>query len=139
MSAKYWNKTGKYSQLLDEKWNELVPDLGEAKTEIGELIRSFGRINYEMFNNGCCNMFDAKYDEDDHVVSMKLDKFYFHLFNNLSFALDNITVSNGYLITELETECRSLFKNSDFNKENWKIDEVGDRVGEIVENYFLNK
>ena len=58
MSAKYWNKTGKYSQLLDEKWNELVPDSGEAETEIGELIRSFGRINYEMFNNGCCNMFE---------------------------------------------------------------------------------
>ena len=36
MSAKYWNKTGKYSQLLDEKWDELVPDLGESETEIGD-------------------------------------------------------------------------------------------------------
>lgn len=134
MSAKYWSKTGKYSQLLDEKWNELVPQSGEAETEIGELIRSFGRINYEIFNNGCCNMFDAKYDEDDHIISMKLDKFYFDLFNNLMCA-----IPDDYLITELETECRSLFKNGDFNKENWKIDEVGERVGEIVENYFLNR
>lgn len=132
---KYWNKTGKYSDLLDKKWDELVPASGEAETEIGELIRSFGRINYEMFNNGCLNMFDAEYDEEDEdeITSMKMSGFYRDFFLKIYRAL-----REDYLITELETECRSLFKNSDFNKKDWKIDEVGDRVGEIVENHFAN-
>ena len=135
MSAKYWNKTGKYSQFLDEKWNELVPDSGEAETEIGELIRSFGRINYEMFNNGCCNMFNDNYPEEEYLskIDLELDTMYGDFFDKISHP-----INDEFLIAELEKECSNLFINNDFNKENWKIDEVGDRVGEIVENYFLN-
>jgi hypothetical protein len=51
----YWANNGAYSTLLDEKWNELVPSSGNAETLHGELIRCFGRLNYEFGNNGNCN------------------------------------------------------------------------------------
>jgi hypothetical protein len=136
MSAKYWGKTGKYSQLLDEKWNELVPQSGEAETEIGELIRSFGRINYEMFNNGCCNMFhDYNSDEDDsNEIDLEIDQMYGDFFDKISNA-----INDNLLSLQLEKECENLFLDSNFDKEDWIIDLVGDRVGEIVENYFSNE
>ena len=137
MSAKYWNKTGKYSQILDAKWNELVPDSGEAETEIGELIRSFGRINYEMFNNGCCNMFEEVQCLDWEGMSdidLEIDPMYQDFLNKLLGA-----TNNADLIYALERECRIVYETGSFKKENWIIDLVGDTVGEIVENYFLNK
>lgn len=136
MSAKYWNKTGKHSQLLNEKWDELVPDSGEAETEIGELIRSFGRINYEMSNNGCCNMFNDNDPDEEYLskIDLELDKMYGGFLDKISHA-----INDDLLMAELGGECENLFINSDFNKEDWIIDEVGDRVGEIVENYFANK
>lgn len=136
MSAKYWDKTGKYSQLLNEKWDELVPPSGEAETEIGELVRSFGRIHYEMFNNGCCNMFHDSNPEEEYLneIDLELDGMYGDFFDKISHA-----INDDVLMIGLERECENLFINSNFNKEDWIIDLVGDRIGEIVENYFTNK
>jgi len=133
---KYWDKTGKYSQLLSEKWDELVPDSGEAETEIGELIRAFGRINYEIFNNGCCNMFHDNNPEEEYLsdVDIEIDTMYGDFFDKISHA-----VNDDVLMIKLERECENLFLNTNYNKENWVIDVIGDKVGEIVENYFANK
>jgi hypothetical protein len=51
----YWAKDGAYNEIMDLKWETLVPSQGEANTIHGELVRCFGRLNYEFGNNGNCN------------------------------------------------------------------------------------
>jgi RecJ-like exonuclease len=56
----YWQDNGAYSDLLNEKWKELVPVSGNADTLHGELIRCFARLNYEFNNNGNCNCIEHR-------------------------------------------------------------------------------
>ena len=54
----YWANNGAYSELFDKKWDELVPANGKCSTIHGELMRCFGRLNYDYGNNGNCNVRD---------------------------------------------------------------------------------
>jgi hypothetical protein len=130
----YWNHKGKYSEVLDKAWDELVPDSGEAETEIGKLVRAFGRINYELFNNGCCNMFEELLNEDyEGSLDIEVDSMFQDFLNTILEA-----TNNPDLVAALERECRIVYETGNFEKEKWMIDLVGDAVGEIVENYYLN-
>lgn len=51
----YWNQTSPYYEEYDEFWAELVPDSGESETLQGEILRSFGRIMWDYYNNGFGN------------------------------------------------------------------------------------
>lgn len=53
---KYWNNQG--DARIEEAWQLWVPTGGESPHPWGELIRTIGRINYEVFNNGGCNLDD---------------------------------------------------------------------------------
>tara|TARA_R110000764_G_scaffold21507_3_gene54316 strand:- start:684 stop:1121 length:438 start_codon:yes stop_codon:yes gene_type:complete len=54
----YWANTGVYSgQILDKLIEELVPDIGRAKTIHGELLRCIINLDYEYHNNGNGNTF----------------------------------------------------------------------------------
>lgn len=51
----YWADDSVNSEKMSKLWDELVPSKGEADTVHGELVRAFGRLNYEFGNNGNCN------------------------------------------------------------------------------------
>lgn len=56
----YWNNNGAYQTELDELYKKLVPDMGEANTVHGEMIRAISRLFYEFGNNGNCNIIDIQ-------------------------------------------------------------------------------
>jgi hypothetical protein len=55
---KYWYSNGKRQKTYDRLVQKLVPDVGEAETEAGEMLRVMGNVVYDVGNNGGCN-FDA--------------------------------------------------------------------------------
>ncbi len=55
----YWDNNGAYTELFDKVWKENVPSQGGADNVHGELVRSFGRLNYDYGNNGNCNVLDV--------------------------------------------------------------------------------
>jgi hypothetical protein len=61
----YWAGNAAYSEFLDAKFNELVPDNGNAETVHGELVRAISRLVYEHCNNGNGNSRDAEWEDDD--------------------------------------------------------------------------
>jgi hypothetical protein len=136
---KYWEDKGKHTALFDKIWKKLVPDQGECENEIAELVRCFGRINYEMGNNGCCNMFemelvdnsswyDDEEDYDDEYEAGDLDEYYDRMFAKLNGPVDYS------LMKGLEHECRNLANecsSSKFDKVH-VIDEVGDALGDYI-------
>ena len=52
----YWNKNGAYENEYSQKYEELVPSIGQAKTVHGELIRSISRFYWDYANNGNGNL-----------------------------------------------------------------------------------
>lgn len=59
----YFNANGKYQEEFDQLWKDLVPWAGKADTEEGEVVRSIGRISYEVYNNNCCNMLTQAFSD----------------------------------------------------------------------------
>lgn len=82
----YWDGNGAYQKEFDALYEELVPPSGEAKTVVGELVRSISRLTYEYYNNGnqnACNfIYEEVYDEEDEdnwyedIVDTEVSKFY---------------------------------------------------------------
>ena len=60
----YWAGKGKNQRDFDLLYKKLVPKSGEADTNHGELLRSLARLNYDIYNNGACNL------DVDHMASM---------------------------------------------------------------------
>ena len=75
---KYWNDKGKQQELLEIYSKQLIPDYGDADTPEGEALRSIRKINYDVFNNGACNIFRVwtEYDGDDCWDEYKLESFW---------------------------------------------------------------
>ena len=70
---KYWNGKGQYQELFDKHWKKLVPESGRADTAEGNALRAIAKINYDIFNNGACNIVnqveDMYDDEDDEYFT----------------------------------------------------------------------
>lgn len=70
----YWQDNGAYQKEYEQMWNELVPAMGEAETQNGEILRLSAKLYYEYFNNGNMNAQDREYpewwcrDEDEYDV-----------------------------------------------------------------------
>ena len=62
---KYWNGKGKYQDLFDKHWKKLVPESGRADTAEGNALRAIAKINYDIFNNGACNIVNQVEDMMD--------------------------------------------------------------------------
>ena len=81
---KYWNEQGPYQQEYNAYWKALVPAAGEAATSEGEALRAIGRIYYDVYNNGACNICeteeicddDGNYEYDDHTISLFYESFF---------------------------------------------------------------
>jgi len=63
---KYWNNKGKQQELLEIYSKQLIPDYGDADTPEGEALRSIRKINYDVFNNGACNIVRQTEEIDDY-------------------------------------------------------------------------
>jgi len=59
----YWDSTGAYQEEYDRLFENLVPARGSAPTINGELIRCIGRLTYDYFNNGNCNVIEVSQHE----------------------------------------------------------------------------
>ena len=68
---KYWNGEGQYQDLFDKHWKKLVPESGRADTAEGNALRAIAKINYDIFNNGACNIVNQveEMDEDDEYYT----------------------------------------------------------------------
>ena len=53
----YWSETGAYSKEAKALIDDLVPNMGRAKTNHGELLRCITNLIYEHGNNGNGNTF----------------------------------------------------------------------------------
>ena len=63
---KYWNGKGKYQDLFDKHWRNLVPQIGEADTPEGNVIRAIARITHDVFNNGAGTIVRQTEEMDDY-------------------------------------------------------------------------
>ncbi len=54
--SSYWNHTGRFQKEYEELKKELVPNQGDAPTDLGQLVRFTSNIYYDIFNNGGCNL-----------------------------------------------------------------------------------
>ena len=91
----YWNNNGAYSKELLELYYKLVPDIGDAQTVHGELVRAVSRLGYEYYNgnrNACVPHYaDPEYDvddngeeyciNDDEIEHIDIDKYYDNMLN----------------------------------------------------------
>ncbi len=68
---KYWNGKGQHQDLFDKHWKKLVPESGRADTAEGNALRAIAKINYDIFNNGACNIVNQveEMDEDDEYYT----------------------------------------------------------------------
>lgn len=64
----YWNSTGIYQKEYNIL-TKLVPDMGEANTMHGEMIRCVGRLYHDFCNNGNCNAIDHTVETETHDCS----------------------------------------------------------------------
>jgi len=64
-SSSYWDESSPYFQEYQDYWQELVPQMGEATTLQGELLRCASRIAYDYYNNGFGN------DKEDETMFLE--------------------------------------------------------------------
>jgi hypothetical protein len=51
----YWNREADLFDLYSKYYDALVPSVGPASTEEGELLRAISNLTYDHYNNGSCN------------------------------------------------------------------------------------
>ena len=83
---KYWNGKGKYQDLFDKHWKKLVPESGRADTAEGNALRAIAKINYDIFNNGACNIVNQQeeMDEDDeYYIDYRINPWWNEYFDDI--------------------------------------------------------
>jgi hypothetical protein len=66
----YWAKKGRHQKIYDRLYAKLVPDSGEAGSDAGELLRTVSNVYYDIYNNGGCNLLDAKLSDLETLESL---------------------------------------------------------------------
>lgn len=51
----YWENNGKHQELYERLYEQLVPEIGDAATQEGQLLRYMSNLYYDLYNNGWCN------------------------------------------------------------------------------------
>jgi hypothetical protein len=159
----YWANNGAYSEMFDIIWHELIPSSGNAETVHGELVRCFGRLNYEFGNNGNCNLHDWVSETCPHCDGDGYESNY--SFNDDEeeqetcsycdgngnveevFEIDDYYSSmlhfvDNYLTCDSVDNLREFLLNPRYHYGNYTFDEdqmsfynaVGDAVGHYIEN-----
>jgi hypothetical protein len=136
---KYWNNEGKHTELFETIWEKHVPTSGESDHPIGEVVRCFGRINYDMGNNGAGNIFEEKTtreyfsydDDDDYEEDIEYELVWEEVFDEL------VSWVGHDMVESLKNECENLviFGNFDNVK---VIDQVGDALGDKISKVYVD-
>jgi hypothetical protein len=139
---KYWQNEGKHTDLFEKIWAKLVPTTGESDSEVGEVVRAFGRINYECFNSGNGNMYEEQEvdgysiwdceDEDEREYEYVMIPFYEEFFATIEEFLG--WRKSQALIEDVKCEMLSVregcsqsrFENTE------KLDEMADQIGDKI-------
>jgi len=71
-SPKYWNETAEDYKLYQKLTDMLVPSVGDADTENGNLLLAISTFGYDQYNNGHCNFTQRKsrYNEMLNILSI---------------------------------------------------------------------
>jgi hypothetical protein len=85
----YWVGDDPRAKKLSDLYDTLVPQVGEADTMHGELIRIFNKHDYEIYNNGGGNMWDRVSEGYDRWYADLLDEAGF-IFNEYGFTDNTI-------------------------------------------------
>tara|TARA_R110002051_G_scaffold45087_2_gene90965 strand:- start:1851 stop:2261 length:411 start_codon:yes stop_codon:yes gene_type:complete len=67
----YWSDNGKHEKKYNLLWDEFVPPRGECKELAAEVFRMAGRLYYDVYNNGACNI-ERQEDEDFTIAGQSL-------------------------------------------------------------------
>jgi hypothetical protein len=67
----YWSDNGKHEKKYNLLWDEFVPPQGECKALAAEVFRMAGRLYYDVYNNGACNI-ERRYDGDFMIAGQSL-------------------------------------------------------------------
>lgn len=74
-SQTYWDNNGKYQEMYNKAWKQLIPTSGEAEDGWPEALRAISRIGYDYYNNGFCNLWRS-WDDGDWGYGTKMDSYY---------------------------------------------------------------
>jgi len=74
--GRYWDNNGRYEKEANEL-QALVPSMGQAETQRGEIMRAGSKIYYDFYNNGFGNNWAAPLAFLDQNISLSPDVFDF--------------------------------------------------------------
>lgn len=122
---KYFYNKGEHTNLIKKCWDKFVPFDGAANTILGEVVRSFGRINYDIGNNGACNLVN---DDGDRICDYSI--YFFR-------TLEEQNVISERLSHQLKLACiKKANQKISFEEIGPIIDEVGDKVGAWIKTNY---
>ena len=127
---KYWDQVGKHTKLFNAIWEELVPAKGESDNPVGEMVRAFNRIGYDMGNNGAGNMYEDWGDGESGVLSDYFKDLYAKLV--MPVGLDLVRKSKRETQYMVENYSTFSYKKPPLGEEEWAIDQIGDALGDYI-------
>ena len=129
---RYWDRSAEHYDLVDEARSKLVPIMGDAPTTLGQMVRAFSNINYDIFNNGGGNLYEANLvggpfwddsEEEEYENELK------ELTEDHLYALKMFI--DRRLVKKLEEEILNIHE-CDITSIEPVIDEVGDAVAQVL-------
>lgn len=108
--SRYWNNEGRYQALYEQKYKELVPNSGEAKTLEGNVLRVASKCVYRRYNDG----------EDFNYFCKDYKDLYGDVLDHLPYCYNRIDYDNmidGILEEYWPDECKKIggVSNKDFD------------------------
>lgn len=64
----YWNDQGHYTPILKSTLRSLVPSRGPSSSLVGEMVRSYESLMYDLGNNGGCNFISCRRQNLDFLA-----------------------------------------------------------------------
>ena len=145
--ASYWDETSQNFQEYQDYWNELVPQMGEAETLQGEILRCISRIAYDYYNNGFGNdkedeaMFLEKHSAKfkPHMANPNHWEDFFHHYSNIGFGdFDKMNPRDSRHLWDEDEDEEEDYDTPDeyIKREGWNVDSHIDDILDGVVKYI---
>ena len=102
----YWNNDGQYQKAYDALYKKLVPDMGNANSAHGELLRNISKLYHDWYNNGWGNL-DVLSSHWNNIVYWRDDLFKLGMFTPYEYG--NMFDLVGFRWSELEDSPRGEY------------------------------